>query len=659
MEALRLSGPATWIAAALLGVALVSPMPAKALITPPVTIAGPASDVVDFGGVAMASDGSGGVVFLKSIDGVPHVFASRFFAGSWSPPMRVDSDQPYEASQPRIAAGPGGALLVVWVTQVATVAKKVRYGLFSASIGRGGSSFRPSQLIDPEVGDGSFAGVDPSVSGTATNQATVAYRVITYRFDGSKEAAQLRPGDVLADIRVSRLRDDRWARLGAINVNQELSMRAPTTTNGPKVGAGVDGNAVVAWQESDQTGAARIYVRRIFGTVPGPILQASPSKWDGNAVTGDADAFSLAVTPLNQARIAMRVLGNGGQAPTRLFLNTLPPGFSVPSNALVGEKQVWSGTVAATSIGLPGVAAYEKGGQEGKLRLGFVAGGQAHLVEADQGGALIPVEQPAQPAATPGSEAATALDPDGGGVLAYPSTGPDGLPVVAVRQEFTSGAAQLGLLSGSQSGPIAQLRIDGSGRGDALIAFRQGEPGNFQIVAERVGAAPAGFRVKGPKGWVRPAAARLSWAPAESAVGGVRYTVLIGDRAAKRGLAKRKYRLPAGLLGNGTLSARVMATDSLGQQVLSKRLKLRVDGEAPTVRVTGPNRSGWFAVRVGDADSGLDAKATRVSFGDGVREAKGSRFKHLFTAVGRHRIVVSARDRAGNRTVRSFEVRAR
>ncbi len=36
--------------------------------------------------------------------------------GSWSAPIRVDWDQPFAASQPRIAAGPKGELLVVWVT---------------------------------------------------------------------------------------------------------------------------------------------------------------------------------------------------------------------------------------------------------------------------------------------------------------------------------------------------------------------------------------------------------------------------------------------------------------------------------------------------------------------------------------------------------------
>lgn len=646
-----------WIAAALLGVALASPAPSDALVTAPVTIAGPGSDVVEFGGVAMAPDGTGGAVFTRLVGGVPHVFVSRF-DGSWGAPLRVDSDQPYEASQPRIAAGRGGALLVVWVTQVATVKGKVRYGLYSASVGRGASSFRPSLLVDPEVGDGSFAGVDPSVSGTATGQAIVAYRAITFRFDGSKATAipQLRPGDVLAEIRVARLKEDRWARLGTVNVSQELSTRAPTATNGPKAGAGVDGGAVVAWQESDQGGTARIYLRRVFGNVLGQALQASPGSVDGVPVTADVNAFSLAVTPLDQARVAMRIPANDGVGPTRLFLNTLPAGFEVPANAMLGAEQVFSAS-PATDLGLPGVAAYEKGGQEGMMRFVFVSGRRVREAQVDEAGALTPVTMLPGPAALAGAEAGAAVNPDGGGVVAYPAYGASGRPAVAVRQEFASGAAQSALLTGTQSGPIADLRVDGSGSGDALVGFRQGDPGHFQIVVARVSAPPAAFRVKAPKGWVKPRALKLTWQRSESNSGRVTYAVLVGGRTAKKGLRRRQYHPPAVLLGTGRTTAQVLATDALGQQVLSKKVELKIDGEAPLVRLAGPNPGGVVALRLRDPDSGVVGKRVSASFGDGSRESGGVRFVHRYERPGRYKVVVKARDRAGNWVLRRFEVR--
>ena len=103
-----------------------------------------------------------------------------------------------------------------------------------------------------------------------------------------------------------------------------------------------------------------------------------------------------------------------------------------------------------------------------------------------------------------------------------------------------------------QTGPVAQLRLGGSGLGDALIGFRQGEPGHFQIVADRVSAPPQRFRVKAPKHWVKPRRVKLSWERLPSAVGGVTYSVLIGGQVVKRGLRRNKLHLRPGLLGNGS-----------------------------------------------------------------------------------------------------------
>jgi hypothetical protein len=636
--------------------ALAAAAPARALITPPVTVDGPSSDVLDFGGVAMAPDGSGGVVYTKAVDGVPHVFASRFVEGGWSAPIRVDWDQPYEARQPRIAAGSGGELLVVWVTQVATVHSQVQHGLCSAGIGPGAASFGSSLLVDPNVGEG--IGVDPSLSGTAPGQASVAYRAITFNFNQNdfSTAVQLRPGDVMADIRVARLGGDRWSRLGAINRNPEASMRPPGPANGPEVGAGVDGGAVVAWQEPDQTGTARIWMRRVFGTTPGPVLEASPANWEGAPVNGDADAFSLAVTPLNQARVGIRIAGSGSGGP-RLLLNTLPPDNAVPSGALNGASTVFKGGSGA--LGAPGVAATEEGGREGALRFVFASGSEVHQVGVDAGGGLTPVATPSGPAARPGAEAVAAIGPEGGGVSAYAALDAQGRPVAAVHQELASGAAQTGLLAGTGGGPVGELSAGPSGRGDALIGFRQGEAGRYEIVVERVSAPPASFAARAPRGWVRPARARLRWQAAKSAVGGLAYSVLLDGRVVKRGLHRRSYRPPRALLGSGVRRAQAMATDRLGQQMLSAAVKLRVDGRSPRVAVGANRARGLVTVRLRDPDSGLSAASTSVSFGDGTRARGGTKFHHAYEHPGRYTIAVRARDKVGNRVARRFEAVAR
>ena len=77
--------------------------PAGAVILPATTIDGPSAEIIALGGVAMATDGTGGLVYVKTVAGVPHVFASRYAAGQWGPPIRVDRELPYPASQPAIA----------------------------------------------------------------------------------------------------------------------------------------------------------------------------------------------------------------------------------------------------------------------------------------------------------------------------------------------------------------------------------------------------------------------------------------------------------------------------------------------------------------------------------------------------------------------------
>src|ERR1700689_2315715 len=83
---------------------------ARAVILPAQTIDGPSEEIVGFGGVAMAEDGTGGVVYLKRVDGIAHVFVSRYVEGHWLAPIRVDTEEQYGASWPRIGAADGGEL---------------------------------------------------------------------------------------------------------------------------------------------------------------------------------------------------------------------------------------------------------------------------------------------------------------------------------------------------------------------------------------------------------------------------------------------------------------------------------------------------------------------------------------------------------------------
>ena len=77
-------------------------------------IDGPSADIVKLGGVDLARDGTGGLVYLKRVDGASHVFLSRFNGGAFRPPERVDNGVVAGASDAAIAAADVDRLAIVW-----------------------------------------------------------------------------------------------------------------------------------------------------------------------------------------------------------------------------------------------------------------------------------------------------------------------------------------------------------------------------------------------------------------------------------------------------------------------------------------------------------------------------------------------------------------
>lgn len=633
--------------------------PAAAVILPPTAVAPPGGGVVELGGTAMAPDGTGGVVYTKEVAGVPHVFVSRYTGSGWSAPIRVDRDRSFAAAQPRIAAGTDGRLLVVWVTPVATVGGVVRDGLFSAALGPGAEEFGPPLLIDRDVGEG--AGLDPALAGTEPGRAIVVYRVVTSTFGTGGGGSggpfvQLRPGDVIAQIRAARLVGDRWSHVGPLNHDPAASMRPLSEANAPQVGIGAGGDAVVAWQEPDQSGVARVWVRRIFGTTPGPAFEASPADIEGRPVSADAGAFSLAVTAYDGAWVATRLDGGAGLTPggEQLFLDALPPAGHEGSRP---EAPVALGGVAQAPLGAPSLAADGEGGGEGSVRLAWTGPGSVSLFGVRPGGTPTALPSPSGPAPLPGGEALAGVGGAGGGLLAWPAALAAGGQALALQEQFPSGELQSALLSGTEGGPVSGPRIGRAEDGEALLAFLQGEPGRLEILADRVTAPPAGLVVRAPRHWVGPRRARLSWQAPRSGVGAISYSVLLDGQVAASGLRRRRFTPPGALLGNGVTRVEVLASDGDGGQVLSPPVRLRVDTEAPRLRLRLHGRRAVVLLR--DGESGLERRATRCRFGDGTTEHGGGRCTHVYARPGRYTISVRDRDRVGNAEARVLRVRVR
>jgi hypothetical protein len=640
----RLPMYALALASLILGVYAVQ---AAAVILPAVTIDGPSEEIVGFGGVAMAEDGTGGLVYLKRVAGVPHVFVARYLDGRWLAPIQADIGQPYAASWPRIAAADGGELVVVWATPFATEHNLPVEELLGSTLGAGASAFGPPMIVDSDIRAGT--GTSPDLAMSSTGQADVVYRVVDDEAGQISSIPLLHPGDVVESVRVAHFNGETWSDLGAINRDPGVSMRPPTQFNAPQIAVGPTGNGIVVWQEPDIEGVARIWARRLFGRTLNYVLPVSATSLAGAPIGVDADAPSLAFSFLGQAEVAYRqAAAPGSPLPgPRIFLNTLPDGESAKASgteflgASVADSAV-SGGVGAT-IGPPSVDSDRRG----DIRLLYDSDGTPRVVEGNDLG-LSGTFSLGPPFAGSDVSAQSVMDPAGGGVSAWPSTDTQGNPAVAVREDFPGGAVQTALVSGGSGGPIGELAVGRSGLGDGLVAFQQGPLGNAAIVAAQATAPPAELILSTPTGWVRPSRAEASWEPALSANGPLSYRVVLDGRPLPTPAGALALHLSPRGLGDGIHHVQLLVTDIYGQATLSTKQALRVDGTPPAITIRSAQGGHAVRVRIHDAYSGVSARTVDVSFGDGHHARGRKSLSHRYSHAGIYQVVVRARDRLGN-----------
>jgi hypothetical protein len=623
---------------------------AQAVILPATTIEGPSSEIVGFGGVAMAEDGTGGLVFLKRVDGVAHVFVSRYVEGHWLPAIRVDTEQPFAASWPRIGAADGGELVVVWATPFASVHERPVYELVSATLGPGSSAFAPALIVDRDIGEATGTSLDLAMS--STGQADVVYRVVQEQ-QAKSTVPLLRPTDVVEQVRVAHFNGERWTALGEINRDPDISMRPPTQANAPQVAIGPTGNGIVVWQEPEINGAARIWARRLFGSNIDYVMPVTATTFAGTLIEEDSEAPSVALSRLGQAWVAYRQSA-GPSSPLpgpRIFVNELPNGESASGTefegAIVADSSVAGGKAA--SVGLPSIDIDEKE----SLRLLYDSDGTPRVIEGNDEGlsgtlSLGPPFVGSTLQALDELPAASVMNPEGGGISAWPSADAQGRTALAVREDFPNGAVQTALLSGGAGGPIGELAVGRSGLGDGLVAFQQGPLGNAAIVAAQVSAPPDTFVVSVPKGWIKPTQARVAWEAADSANGPLSYTVVLDGHRLTTPAGAAALVINPNRLGDGVHEIQLLATDRYGQSTLTSPSKLKIDGRPPLVKILSAMGGHGVIVRVSDAQSGLDTQAIKVSFGDGQRQSGRSVVQHRYARAGVYTIVVQVRDKIGN-----------
>lgn len=612
---------------------LIGAPAASAVVAPAVTFDGPSADILEVADAALAEDGTGGVVYRKRVEGRSHIFVARFLRGRFEGPLRVDTGQRFDSTWPRIAAGVGGRLLVVWVQELGLGTDR----LYSATLSPGGASFQPPVPVDLNVGE-SLA-TDPDLAMNRAGSAVVAYRVIT-----DTEPAGAPAGWVGAQFRLARWRGATWVRRGAVNRSTSSPVPPPDAGNGAKVALDPTGNGVVAWQEPDDEQVPRIWARRIFGgTTVGIPLAASPLQLDGKPVGSAADRLSVSTAGLGLAAVSFRQGADpatGLTAPA-VMVNALPDSTSTKAGQFTGPKVV-DGTVAnagaTTSISV---------NADGQYRLAF---GDDRAVKGVRGDLSRDTFTPSTLDSASGIDRAdpsTTIGPEGEAAWAWPSLTNAGAGVV-VRESPLRGETDDAFVAARLAGPVADVRLGGSGLGDALVAFRQGDPITGQVAASWVDAAPSDFGISTPADWVRPTQARIAWERAPDALGGVTYAVALDGQVRARGLRGSAYRPPVDQLDSGIYAVRVLATDRVGQERLSGSVNMKVDAEPPTAQIRRSGRR--VRVRVTDRQPGGSSgvEQARVRFGDG-RSSTARTVTHRYKRGGTYRLTITVRDRAGNR----------
>ncbi|HWD74958.1 MAG TPA: hypothetical protein VG371_07440, partial [Solirubrobacteraceae bacterium] len=198
----------------------------------PRVIDGPSPNIVRPAGIGMsvARDGTGGLVYLKQVAGVQHVFVSVLQGGSFETPVQVDAGLG-SSSQPVIAAGNGGVLLVGFVSG---------NELYVADLSRPGAGFGAPIAL-------AAGASNPAISITNLGKAYLAFTTAT---GGGSQ------------VRAAFYYKGAWA-LATGSLSISATDGAGTGAGRPAVAAAGDGVAIVAWGE-----AGHIFARRVWGVTP-------------------------------------------------------------------------------------------------------------------------------------------------------------------------------------------------------------------------------------------------------------------------------------------------------------------------------------------------------------------------------------------------------
>jgi hypothetical protein len=591
-------------------------------------IDGPSVGIVGLSGMSIARDGTGGLTYVKDVAGAPHVFVSRLLGGSFQAPAPIDGGLSGASSQPVIAAGRGGVLLIAFINGGQLYVVDVANAL--APYGA------PITLFD---GAG-----NPAISMSDFGKAYLAFTAV---------------GTGGHDVRAAYYDNGQWA-LEASPLDAAPGDDAGTGTGRPDVVTAGDGVGIVVWGE-----AGHIYSRRVWGTAPSVVDEQAdvPSLGGWNEVGADEPSVGAGGDSSYAAVVFRELLTNGSVTQSRVLMNRLhgsqydgvtqPDGLSTPGPA---------------SADTPGVAVNEYG--RGLVISSLDASNQLFattLVTGEMRGQLTRVDS-LQNLAPPDAVPATA------GLVStlivwQQNPGTAGIPEIRVR--YAQDGADLGpeqVVSSPGAGPTdanSGLAAAGDVAGDAAIAWLQGSAGAAEIVAAQLFQPPGPIAPLSKFRYAVSDHPLVAWSPAAETWGPVRYLVSV-DGVQVAQTQSTRIRVPT-TVADGPHIWQVTATNRAGLTDSPRSATVWVDTVPRRVSftLTGRRRVGsTLHITVIYTDSPppgppADASGTAevlVKWGDGSSYKITHGKFHAYRRSGRYKLTVIVKDRAGNTTTVTREV---
>jgi PKD domain len=592
--------------------------------TPATTVDGPSAGIVSLNGMSIARDGTGGLVYLKNVGGASHVFVSQLAGGTFQAPVQVDPELAGASSQPVIAAGQGGLLLVAFLNGGA---------LYVVQAVADGPPGAPQALY----GDAA----NPSLSLSNFGKAYLAFTAL----DGAGGA----------DVRTAFYFQGQWAlESGALDADPADA--AGTGTGRPQIAAAGDGVGIVVWGEDGQ-----IFSRRVVGITPSVVFErADVPTLDGWQEVSAGDPVISAGGDSSYASVAFQEqLSSGGAKQSRVLMNRLhgsqydgieegdgvstggPEGADQPQTAVT---EYGAGFVTSELDETHGLYATTLGGNE--------VFGETQRVDS--------LPNSAPPDAVPATAGLVS------NLIAWQQT-PGIAGTAEIRVRYAPDGADLGAEEVVSSPALGATNANrglvaaGDVAGDAVVAWVQGVGAGSCIVAAQLYQPPGGFVPAHSFSYSTTATPMLAWSGAAELWGSPQYVVELDGAP----IAQTQALSLTTPMTDGRHVVQVTAVNQAGLSTAANPATVFVDTVPPLVSLTV---RGTFIVKTrqqlsvrysdppspGLATSAASGVATVfVSWGDGTPAARIRRndAAHVYTRRRRYTITVTVTDRAGNKTV--------